>query len=87
MVKFTVSIKSCCHLKSLFVLFNPTVVYELLSFLEKSRKHFCDFVKPTRIENSPQHLSAIIYRYHCKKLRFIDYRYRPAHFLNYRLSL
>ena len=56
------------------------------SSLEKSRKNIFaiqltkkkNFV--TFIENLPQHLSAIIYQYCLKKLRFIDYWYRPGLF-------
>ena len=37
-----------------------------------------NFVK--HIENIPQHLSAIRYRYRFRKLRFINYRYRQEFF-------
>ena len=43
MAKFTVSIKSCCNLKNLFVVFNPTAESVNCSlFLKNLEKHFCD---------------------------------------------
>ena len=82
--------------KSLFVLFNAMAEFVSCSFFLKNlHRHFCNltyrknFVK--HIENLPQRLSekcigntSLVIDI-AKKLRFIDYRYRPGFFevINY----
>ena len=90
MAKFTVSMKSCCNLKTLSLLvYNPTAESVNCSlFLKNQEKHFCDltykkknFVK--HIESLAQYLwekfigdNLSIIDIALRIFEIIDYRYR-----------
>ena len=85
--KYSVSIKSCCNFKkSLFVLFNATAEFvNCPLFLKNPKKQFCYLTCKKTSSNTLKFTATFIgkfidYRYRFKKLRFINYRYRPGLF-------